>query len=122
MSTRRERGSNDQHHQRAAEMHDVAAHAHLAAAEAHGKQDHLTGRELSRRALEHSHEAHQETEHARNGGTNEHAAAAQRHDAGQEDVARLAHSLWEARGCPDGSPDEDWFRAAQQLQFPVTAH
>ena len=35
---------------------------------------------------------------------------------GDEDVAVHAHELWEARGCPDGSPDEDWFRATQQLQ------
>lgn len=46
-------------HQRAAELHDLAAHAHLAAAEHQGKQDHLTGHELSRKALEHSHQAHQ---------------------------------------------------------------
>ena len=33
-----------------------------------------------------------------------------------EDVARVAYALWEARGCPDGSPEEDWFRAEKQLQ------
>ncbi len=32
-----------------------------------------------------------------------------------EMVARLAHSYWEARGCPGGSPEEDWFRAEQEL-------
>jgi hypothetical protein len=31
------------------------------------------------------------------------------------DIARLAYSLWEARGCPGGSPEEDWFRAEQEL-------
>jgi integrase/recombinase XerD len=35
---------------------------------------------------------------------------------GHEDVAVLAHELWEARGCPDGAPDEDWFHAIQQLE------
>jgi hypothetical protein len=32
-----------------------------------------------------------------------------------EDVARLAYSLWEERGCPPDSAEEDWFRAEAQL-------
>jgi hypothetical protein len=24
--------------------------------------------------------------------------------------------LWHARGCPEGSPQEDWFHAAEQLR------
>jgi hypothetical protein len=32
------------------------------------------------------------------------------------EIARLAYSYWEARGCPLGSPDEDWFRAEQDLR------
>lgn len=32
----------------------------------------------------------------------------------QEEIARIAHSYWEARGCPEGSPEEDWFRAEQE--------
>jgi hypothetical protein len=40
-------------HQKAAEFHQGTAHAHLAATQ-HGKQDHQTGHEQSRRALEHS--------------------------------------------------------------------
>lgn len=33
----------------------------------------------------------------------------------QEAIARLAYSYWEARGYAGGSPDEDWFRAEQEL-------
>jgi hypothetical protein len=33
-----------------------------------------------------------------------------------EDIAALAYSLWEARGCPDGTPDEDWFNAEKALK------
>lgn len=33
-----------------------------------------------------------------------------------EEVARLAYSYWQARGCPDGSPEEDWFRAEAELR------
>ena len=36
-------------------------------------------------------------------------------NARTEDIARLAYSLWEARGCQDGSPEEDWFRAEREL-------
>jgi hypothetical protein len=32
-----------------------------------------------------------------------------------EDIARRAYELWEARGCPHGCADEDWYRAEQEL-------
>jgi hypothetical protein len=35
---------------------------------------------------------------------------------GHDEIAALAHSLWEARGRREGSPDEDWLRAAEQLR------
>ena len=34
----------------------------------------------------------------------------------REEIARLAYTLWQERGCPDGSPDDDWNRAEQQLR------
>lgn len=38
------------------------------------------------------------------------------HDEPDEmDVQQLAYKLWVERGSPDGSPDEDWFRAKQEL-------
>jgi hypothetical protein len=55
-------------HQRAAEFHELAAQAHRVAAVRHGKEDHLTGHEQSKLALEHatkafhlSQEAHQKS-------------------------------------------------------------
>jgi len=33
-----------------------------------------------------------------------------------EEIARLAYSYWEARGCRGGSPLEDWFRAERELR------
>jgi hypothetical protein len=33
-----------------------------------------------------------------------------------EEIARLAHSYWESRGCQGGSPEEDWLRAERQLR------
>ena len=33
----------------------------------------------------------------------------------REEVAQLAYSYWLARGCPDGSPEEDWLRAEQEI-------
>ena len=109
MATRFNHGSRYENHQRAAELHDSAAHAHRSAAEAHEKQDHQTGQELSRRALEHSQQAHQHTEQAHRDFVNEHGF-------GHEDIATLAHALWQARGCPEGSPEEDWFHAVQELR------
>jgi len=34
-------------------------------------------------------------------------------DLNEEDIAAVAYELWQARGCPSGSPDEDWFQALQ---------
>lgn len=33
-----------------------------------------------------------------------------------EDITTLAYSLWQARGCPEGSPEEDWFSAESALK------
>ena len=33
----------------------------------------------------------------------------------QEVIASIAHELWVARGCPEGSPEQDWFRALEQI-------
>ena len=37
-------------------------------------------------------------------------------DTTSEDISRLAYSLWQERGCPAGTPEEDWLRAEQLLQ------
>lgn len=33
----------------------------------------------------------------------------------QDQIAALAYGLWEARGCPEGSPDDDWLQAEEDL-------
>lgn len=33
-----------------------------------------------------------------------------------QEVARLAFSYWESRGCQGGSPEDDWYRAEEELQ------
>jgi|ERR1700690_1728409 hypothetical protein len=35
------------------------------------------------------------------------------HDA----ITALAHHYWQARGCPEGSAEEDWFRAEQAFHY-----
>jgi hypothetical protein len=112
MSTRFNNGSHYENHQRAAELHDTAAHAHRSAAEAHEKQDHQTGEELSRHALEHSERAYRQTLQIARGAVNEHGIAI----FGHAEIAELAHQLWQARGCPQGSPEEDWLHAAHLLR------
>jgi len=34
----------------------------------------------------------------------------------QRRTALLAYEFWRARGCPEGSPEEDWFLAEEQLR------
>jgi hypothetical protein len=36
--------------------------------------------------------------------------------ADREQIAHLAYSYWEARGRQDGSPEQDWLRAEQELR------
>ena len=31
-------------------------------------------------------------------------------------IAARAYELWQERGCPNGSDQEDWFRAEQELK------
>ena len=31
------------------------------------------------------------------------------------EVAALAYKFWQARGSPEGTPEEDWFRAKQEI-------
>jgi hypothetical protein len=33
----------------------------------------------------------------------------------REDIASLAYGLWQERGCPEGSSEEDWLRAEELL-------
>ena len=40
----------------------------------------------------------------------------QTQDAPQEERALRAYRLWEERGCPIGSPEEDWFRAEEEIR------
>ena len=94
-------------HRRAAELHDGAAHLHRVA-ERHGKQEHLDGHERTREALEHSGIAHRQTREA--------MSAHGIFPFGHLDIAALAHELWHARGCPEGTPQQDWFHAAEQLR------
>ena len=32
------------------------------------------------------------------------------------EIAVLAYALWQERGCPDGSPENDWYEAERQLK------
>lgn len=112
-------GAQSRDHQRAAEMHDAAVHAHTVAAQAHEKEDHLTGHEHSRQALEYSGKAHQQTDQTRRDVAN----GSDHTSFGHQEIAARALGLWRARGCPEGSPDEDWFHAVKELRahFRLTA-
>ena len=33
-----------------------------------------------------------------------------------DDIAALAYHLWLERGCPDGSPEIDWYEAERRIQ------
>ena len=35
------------------------------------------------------------------------------------DVALLAYELWKQRGCPEGSPEEDWYEAERKIQSQI---
>ena len=35
-----------------------------------------------------------------------------------DQTASLAYTLWQQRGCPEGSPDADWLPAEEELAVP----
>jgi len=113
MSTRYNDGSHYENHQRAAELQDVAAHAHRTA-EQHGKQEHLTGHEHTRQVMEHSQEAQQ----PRTAAPGAHGIV----PFGHQEIEVLAYQIWQARGCPHGSAEQDWYQAAEQLRARSYAH
>jgi hypothetical protein len=117
MSTRYNNGSHYENHQRAEELHDLGAHAH-GVGEQHGKQDHQTGHEHSRQQLEHLAGPQDGSAAAPSGNSVGHGVAA----FGHNEIASLAHELWQSRGCPNGSPDEDWFHAVEQLRARAVRH
>lgn len=101
----------------AAERRDLAAHAHSTGAEHHGKEDHLSGNESSRQGREHTNKAYlvAQTEH-QGPGTGQ-SADGIAHETKEGRIAVLAYKLWQGRSCPEGSPEEDWFRAAESLKI-----
>lgn len=111
MSTRYNDGSHYENHQHATELHDEAAHVHRTAEEHRGKQDHQTDHEQSRQAMEHSRQTYLDPQ-SHDGVHQQHGIAT----FGHEEIAALAHALWLERGCPEGSPEQDWFHAAELLR------
>jgi hypothetical protein len=112
MSTSHDKGSYPDDQKRIAPLHDTAAHAHESGAQSHGKQEYETGHERSRRALEHSPSPQPHAGQENGGRFNEHGIAM----FGHEDIATLAHKLWQAKGCPAESADADWLEAAKELR------
>ena len=112
MFTRCNYGSYYVDHQQAAELYDKAAQAYAEAKEHHVTRVRQMGKEDSKQTLEHSQPAHPHAQQVRPEAASGHAIAALRH----EDITALAHELWRARGCPEGSPEEDWFHAAEHLR------
>jgi hypothetical protein len=105
-----ENGLFDENHRRAAELHDRAADA-LRIAQKHEKDDEMTNAEYSRRAVEHSQAADRLSKAVAFG----YGVTVLGHD----EIAALAHELWQARGCPYGSPVEDWLHAERELRSRV---
>ena len=47
---------------------------------------------------------------------NEHQLSQHTQNILHEKIALRAHRLWEERGSPIGSPEEDWFRAEREMR------
>ena len=103
-------------HQEAIEYHNLAAHAHRTAALHHGQEEHLTGHEHSRQALEHSNTAYQHSLGMHQKAKTDQVVIVRTQEAREEDIPALAYKLWQARGCPKGSPQEDGLRAVDEVE------
>jgi hypothetical protein len=99
-----------QNHNRAAELHDRAADSHRIA-QKHKQDGAPTSDERSRQALSHSQAADKLTKAL--------AVGSGGMTFARDEIASLAYELWQARGCPYGSPEEDWLRAESELRARV---
>jgi hypothetical protein len=97
MSIGQHSGSHSESQQQAAELRNGPAHA---------------AEQGSRERLEQSPSVHQRSQYTHQNGVNEHGIVMFGHD----EIAALAYRHWLTRGCPEGSPDVDWFQAAQELR------
>jgi len=95
--------------QKTTEIRNRPTYTHSSAAVQHGKEDHLTGHERTRQELEHTKQAF---EHAQQSQQNPRVEP----QAAESAIAARAYELWQARGCPLGSPERDWFQAAEELR------
>jgi hypothetical protein len=46
----------------------------------------------------------------------DHSSNSSETDNFTSDIAALAYELWQQRGCPEGSPEEDWYQAERKIQ------
>lgn len=113
MSKGRHNGSHYENQQQAVDSTDRTAHTHTVAATGHGKQDHQTGPEHSREEMEYARQHRQREESSHPPGADRHGIV----PFGHEETALLAYRLWQRRGSPHGSPEDDWYRAQQMLRL-----
>jgi hypothetical protein len=102
MSKNHASGFHPSAQQQAAEIHELGAHTYSVAEQA-DDPGHLKPHERTRQSAEH----HSNPESA--GGHHI-------HNFGHHEIAALAYELWQARGCPEGSPEVDWHQAVKELR------
>jgi hypothetical protein len=102
MSKRSSSGSHSSSQQHAAEVNYLSEHV-AEAAEHSDDQEHLKASEQTRQEAEH---------HASPESSGGHGI----HNFGHREIAELAYEHWQARGCPEGSADEDWASAVKELR------
>jgi hypothetical protein len=109
--------STYENRQKAIELQNSAAHTHRVAEQKRGQQEHLTATEQSV-AEQSNKESHRVESEIRSQHSVGHGVGAFTHD----DIATLAYRLWQQRGEPEGSADEDWFHAVKELRARAIAH
>lgn len=106
----------------AEERRDLAEHTHLNGAEHRGSNDHLTGQQTSRHKPEHSTTAYLQAQWENRISWMEYGVSEVSRELREEDIAAFAYELWQLRGCPEGSPQEDWYRAVTALNSRTQTH
>jgi hypothetical protein len=46
----------------------------------------------------------------------DHASNSSEASNSTSDIAALAYELWQQRGCPEGSSEDDWYEAERKIQ------
>lgn len=100
----------------AKELRRAASQGHPSGPERQGGGDHATGLESPQEAPLNHHSNHLQVQTENRKTWSAPGLQVKYKEPTEEEIAALAIQLWQLRGCPEGSPEVDWYCALEALR------